>query len=38
MDIQTCIDEYLELASKIFPVEGLLRGSKVGKLVKVMRG
>lgn len=38
MDIQTCIDEYLELASKIFPVERLLRGSKVGKLVKVMRG
>lgn len=31
MDIQTCIDEYLEFAPKIFP-------SKVGKLVKVMRG
>ena len=37
MDIQTFIDEYLELAPKIFPVEGLIRGSKVGKLVKVMR-
>ena len=38
MDIQTCIDEYLELAPKIFPVEGLIRGSKVGKFVKGMRG
>lgn len=27
MDIQTCIDEYLELAPKIFPVEGLIRGT-----------
>ena len=38
MDIQTCIDEYLELAPKIFPVEGLIPGSKVAKFVKVMRG
>ena len=38
MDIQTCIDEYLELAPKIFPVEGLIRESKVGKFVKVIRG
>ena len=34
MDIQTCIDEYLKLAPEIFPVEGLVSGSKFGKLVK----
>ena len=38
MDIQTCIDEYLTLAPEIFPVEGLLRGSKVGQLFQVVRG
>ncbi|KAL9070427.1 MAG: hypothetical protein Q9161_004851 [Pseudevernia consocians] len=37
MDIQTCIDEYLKLAPKIFPVEGLIRGSKVGQFLKVVR-
>ena len=38
MDIQTCINEYLELAPDIFPVEGLVRGSKIGKIYKVARG
>lgn len=28
MDVQTCIDEYLELATKIFPLKVLYEGAK----------
>ncbi len=38
MDIQTCIDEYLRLAPEIFPVEGLVGGSRVGQFIKILRG
>lgn len=38
MDIQTCIDEYLKMAPDIFPVEGLIRGSKVGQFLTAARG
>ncbi len=38
MDIQTCIDEYLRLAPEIFPVEGLVGGSRVGRFFKILRG
>ena len=38
MDIQTCIDEYLELAPQIFPHEGLIKGSKSGQLFTVASG
>ena len=38
MDIQTCIDEYLKLAPEIFPIKGLIGGSKVGQFLKVVRG
>ena len=38
MDIETCIEEYLKLAPEIFPVKDLIRGSKVGKFLKVVRG
>ena len=38
MDIQTCIDEYLRLAPEIFPVEGLIQRSSVGKVYKILRG
>ena len=38
MDIDSCIKEYLAMAPKIFPVEGIFSGSKLGKLVKVARG
>ncbi|KAL9042408.1 MAG: hypothetical protein Q9214_003789, partial [Letrouitia sp. 1 TL-2023] len=37
MDIQTCIDEYLTMAPEIFPIEGLVRGSKIGQLLTVAR-
>lgn len=33
MDINQCIDAYLEMAPKIFPVEGMVSGSKLGRLV-----
>ena len=38
MDIQTCIDEYLKMAPEIFPVEGLIRGSKIVQLLTMARG
>ncbi len=38
MDIQTCIDEYLKLAPEIFPIEGLIRGSKGGQLANGILG
>ena len=38
MDIQTCIYYYLRLAPEIFPVEGLVRGSRVGQVLQVLRG
>lgn len=38
MDIETCIEEYLNMASDIFPIEGLIEGSRVGQLVTVTRG
>jgi hypothetical protein len=36
MDVQTCIDKYIELASKIFPVENILARSRVGKTAKTL--
>jgi hypothetical protein len=36
MDIDTCIKEYLEMGPKIFPVEGLISGSKISRLLKVL--
>lgn len=38
MDIDTCIDEYINMAPKVFPVENIVSGSTVGRLVKVAKG
>src|SRR6266496_1243893 len=38
MDIDTCINEYIDMAPDIFPVEGSISGSNFGKLVKAIRG
>ena len=38
MDVDTCISEYLSMAPKIFPEEGFVSSSKLGKLFKGVRG
>ena len=38
MDIDACINEYIDMAPEIFPVENFISGSTFGKLVKVARG
>lgn len=38
MDIDTCIQTYLDMAPKIFPKEGFLSGSRTGKFFKGARG
>jgi hypothetical protein len=38
MDIDTCINEYIDMAPEIFPVENIVSGSTLGKLVKVAKG
>lgn len=38
MDVQTCINEYLEMSPEIFPPEGFISRSKVGQLLTVARG
>ena len=37
MDIDSCIDEYLNMAPDIFPVESVVSGNKISKLIKVVR-
>ena len=34
MDIQTCIGAYLQMAPKIFPIEGVIGGNVVGRSIK----
>lgn len=38
MDVDTCISKYLSMAPKIFPEEGFISSSKLGKLFKGVRG
>ena len=38
MDVDTCIETYSSLARDIFPVEGWLSGSKLGRLKKAATG
>lgn len=38
MDVDTCIQRYLEMAPLIFPKEGFLPGNKLGKLFKGVVG
>jgi hypothetical protein len=38
MDVDTCITMYLEMAPKIFPSEGFVSGSKLGKFFNAARG
>ncbi|MCJ1247305.1 hypothetical protein MMC30_004519 [Trapelia coarctata] len=38
MDVDTCISKYLEMAPQIFPTEGFVSGSKMGKLWKGIKG
>jgi hypothetical protein len=38
MDVDTCINEYLDMAPDIFPVEGVISGSKFSKFVRVVGG
>ena len=38
MDIDTCISKYLSMVPKIFPEEGFLSSSKMGKFFKGVRG
>ena len=35
MDVDSCINAYLDMAPKIFPVEGMASRSSLGKLIKV---
>lgn len=36
MDIDTCIDTYLDMAPEIFPLEGRLSGSSLGRMAKII--
>ena len=38
MDIDTCINEYINMAPEIFPIENIVSRSTLGKLVKVATG
>ncbi len=38
LDVDTCIEQYLSLAPEIFPEEGFVSGSTLGKLFKGARG
>ncbi len=38
MDVDTCIETYSSLARDIFPLEGWLSGSKLGKFKKAATG
>ena len=38
MDVDECINKYLEMAPKIFPTEGFLSGSSLGKFFHGVRG
>jgi hypothetical protein len=38
MDVDTCINEYLDMAPAVFPVEGVISGSNLSKFVKAVRG
>ena len=38
MDTDTCIETYSKMAPKVFPIEGALSGSKLGKFKKALRG
>ena len=38
MDVDTCMNKYLEVAPIIFPKEGFLSGSTVGKFFHGVRG
>ena len=38
MDIDTCIAKYVDMAPKIFPQEGRISGSKIGKAWKGVKG
>jgi hypothetical protein len=38
MDVQTCIDEYIKLAPKIFPLEGFVSRKSFVKASKLLLG
>ena len=38
MDVDTCIETYSNLAKDVFPLEGWLSGSKLGRLKKAATG
>lgn len=38
MDIDSCIEKYIELAPEIFPVEGIISASGMGKALTVLSG
>ena len=38
IDINFCINEYLNMVPDIFPVKSMVSGNKVSKLMKVVRG
>ena len=38
LDIDTCISQYLAMAPQIFPKEGFIPGSKIGKILKGVGG
>lgn len=38
MDLQTCINTYLKMAPEIFPIEGLMSGSKLSRIMCMLRG
>ena len=38
LDVDTCISQYLAMAPQIFPEEGFLSGSNIGKFLKGVKG
>lgn len=38
MDIDSCIEKYIDISPEIFPVEGLISGSRLGKALTVLSG
>jgi hypothetical protein len=38
MDVDTCINGYLDMAPDICPVKGVISGSKFGRLMGVIGG
>lgn len=38
MDIDSCIEKYIDMAPKIFPVEGMISGSHITRVFRALSG